>query len=77
MSDGDTKTETIKTQTNQISICEGCIADVGNVFSAFWLRCALQTYNGYKRLLLGSRLSFLFNFRLFLVILYITYTLSK
>ena len=77
MSDGDTKNKTIKTQTKQISICERCIADVGNVFSAFWVRCALQTYNGYKRLVLDSRRGILFNFRLFLVILYITYSLSK
>jgi hypothetical protein len=77
MSDGDTKNKTIKTQTKQISICERCIIDVGNVFSAFWVRCALQTYNGYKRLVLDSRRGLLLNFRMFLVILYIAYSLSK
>lgn len=77
MSDGDSENKKIKTQRKQISICERCIADVGDVFSAFWVRCALQTYNGYKRLVLDSRRGILFNFRLFLVILYITYSLSK
>lgn len=77
MDDGDTQTKNTKRKTKEISICERCIADVGNVFSAFWVRCTLQTYNGYKRLVLDSRRGVLFNFRLFLVILYLTYTLLK
>lgn len=53
------------------------IVDVGNVFSAIWLRCVVQTYNGYKRIVLDSRRCVLFNFRLFLVGVYITYEVFK
>ena len=77
MDDGDTKTKNIKRKGKTDSLCQRCIADVGNVFSAFWVRCALQTYNGYKRLVLDSRCGLLLNFRMFLVILYIAYSLSK
>ena len=77
MSDGDSENKTIKRKEQTINPIQRLIADVGNVFSAFWVRCTLQTYNGYKRLVLDSRRGVLFNFRLFLVILYLTYTLFK
>ena len=77
MSDGDTKTESIKRQTTSFNPLQRFIAYVSNVLSAVWVRCTIQTYNGYKRFVLDSRRGLLFNFRLFLVIVYITYTLFK
>jgi len=59
------------------SLDEGDVANVSDVLSAIWLRCIIQIDNGCKWFILGSRCSFLFNFRLFLVGLYIAYTLSK
>lgn len=77
MSDCDTKTENIKTQTTSFKPLQRFIADVSNVLSTVWVRRTIQTDNGLERFILDSRRSFLLNFRLFLVILYITYTLFK
>lgn len=73
--DGDTKNKTIKGQRKTTSALQRFISDVSNVFSPVWLRCAIQTDNGFERVILGSRRYFLFNFRLFLVIVYIAYSL--
>ena len=75
--DGDRKNQTIKRKRKKTSAIQRFIADVSNVLSPVWLRCSIQTDNGFERVLLGSRRRFLFNFRLFLVIVYITYTLLK
>jgi len=77
MSDGDTKTESIKTQTTSFNPLQRYIADVSNVLSAVWVRRTIQANNGLERFVLDSRRRLLFNFRLFLVIVYITYTLFK
>jgi hypothetical protein len=58
-------------------IDEGDLFDVSDVLSAAWLRCLIQIDNGSKWFLLGSRRSFLLYFRLFLVSIYIAYTISK
>ena len=75
--DGDKKNQTIKRKRKKTSAIQRFIADVSNVLSPVWLRCSIQTDNGFERVLLGSRRYFLFNFRMFLVILYLTYTLLK
>jgi len=77
MSDGDSENKTIKTQKQKTGYIQRLIVDVGNVFSAIRLRCSFQNDNGLQRLILDSRRSFLFNFRLLLVIVYIAYTLFK
>ena len=77
MSDGDSENKTIKRKKQTISPIQRVITNVGNVLSAFRLRCVIQTYNGYKRLVLDSRHGLLLNFRVFLVIVYIAYSLSK
>ena len=77
MSDGDTKTESIKTQTTSFNPLQRYIADVSNVLSAVWVRRTIQADNGLERFVLDSRRRLLLNFRLFLVIVYITYTLFK
>jgi len=45
--------------------------NVRNVFPTIWLRFSIQANNGLKWFLLDSRYYFLFNFRMFLVIIYI------
>lgn len=77
MDDGDTQTKNIKRKRKPIGILQRLIADVGNVFSAFRLRCPIQIDNGYERLVLDSGRSFLFYFRLLLVIVYIAYETIK
>lgn len=59
------------------SIIQRHIFDVSNVFSTTWLRHAFQINDGLNRILLGSRYSFLLYFRLFLVIIYLTYETIK
>ena len=75
--DGDTKNKNTKTKRKKNGLLQRLVADVGDVFSAFRLRCAFQTNNGYDGLVLGSRRCLLLNFRLFLVILYIAYETIK
>ena len=75
--DSDTKNKNIKTKRKKNGLLQRLVADVGDVFSAFRLRCAFQTDNGYDGLVLGSRRSLLLNFRVFLVILYIAYETIK
>ena len=77
MDDSDTKIKNIKGKGKEDSLCQRCIADVGNVFSALRLRCPIQIDNGYERLVLDSGRSFLFYFRLLLVIVYIAYETIK
>lgn len=77
MSDGDSESKTIKTKRKPIGILQRLIADVGNVFSAIRLRCPIQIDNGYERFVLDSGRSFLFYFRLLLVIVYIAYETIK
>ena len=75
--DGDRKNQTTKRKTKKTSAIQRLIADVSNVLSPAWVRCSIQTDNGFERIILGSGRRFLFNFRMFLVVLYITYTLLK
>lgn len=67
----------ITDESDPYSIVSRFISDVSNVFSTFGVRCAIQIYDGYHRLLLGSRRGILLNFRIFLVILYIAYEIYK
>ena len=49
------------------------IFNVSDVLSPVWLRRIVQVNNGFEWFVLGSRYNFLFNFRLLLVIVYLTY----
>jgi hypothetical protein len=69
--------EQVNDEGESDSIIQRHIFDVSNVFSTFWLRYAFQTDDGLNRILLGSRYSFLLYFRLFLVIIYLTYETIK
>lgn len=69
--------KTFKRQGEKINVLQRYIAHVSNVLFTPWVRCTIQDYDGSNRFVLGCRRSVLFNFRLFLVIVYITYEALK
>ena len=67
----------IKKQRQKANILQRYVTNVSNVLSTSWVRCTIQANDGTDRFVLGSRRYLLFNFRMFLVILYITYEIFK
>jgi hypothetical protein len=74
---GDRKNQNTQRQKEKTHDLKGNLFNARNVFSSVWLRCSLQAHHGLDRFLLGCRHRFLFNFRLFLVILYLAYEVFK
>lgn len=74
--DGE-QNQKIKRQKQEIGILQRYISNVSNVLSTSWVRCVIQDDDGIDRFVLGSRRYLLLNFRMFLVILYITYETLK
>jgi len=72
---GDPKNK--KIDKEKISLFQRYLTDVGDVSSPLWIRRPLQIDNGSKWFILGCRYNFLFNFRMFLVILYLSYEFLK
>ena len=56
---------------------EGSISNVSDVLYALWVRFSVQAYNGLEWLILDSRYYILFNFRVFLAIIYLLYEMVK
>ena len=79
MDEGDSKRKIQKAskQGAQVNAIQRYISNVSDVLSTVWVRCPIQTDNGPKRVLLDCRRSLLLNFRLFLVIVYLTYEAFK
>lgn len=75
--DDSEKNQQIKRQGQSINFLQRYITNVSDVLSPIWVRRVIQVNNGYEWFILGSRYRFLFNFRMFLVILYITYEAFK
>jgi hypothetical protein len=76
--DGDKQNKTqILSKREEITFIQRYITNVGDVLSPLWLRRPIQIDNGYKWFVLGSRFYFLFYFRMFLVVLYISYEVFK
>ena len=67
----------IKRQEQKISILQRYITYVSDVLSPIWVRRVIQINNGFEWFILGCRYRFLFNFRMFLVLLYLTYETFK
>ncbi len=67
----------IKRQGQKTSFLQRYVTNVSDVFSATRLRCTIQTDDGTDRFVLGSRRYLLLNFRVFLVIVYLTYEVLK
>ena len=53
------------------------ISNVSDVLSPVWLRRIVQINNGFEWFVLGSRYNFLFNFRLFLVVVFLIVQILK
>lgn len=66
-----------KRQKQEINFLQRYISNVSDVLSTSWIRCTVQADDGSDRFVLGSRRYLLLNFRIFLVILYITYETFK
>jgi len=76
--EGDTKTfRQTENKRKKIGFVQRLVADVRNVFPAVWLRCIVQAYNGYNRLILGSGCSFLFYFGSFLYLIYFAFKIHE
>ncbi len=77
--DGDDSEQNkkLKRKGKETSVLQRHVINVSNVLSTVWLRRTIQIDNGFKWFILGSRYRFLFNFRMFLVVLYITYETFK
>jgi len=78
MDDGDIKkNKQIKRKRTQINFIQRYISNVSNVLSPLWIRRTIQINNGYEWFILGSRYNFLFNFRLFLVVVFLIIQIFK
>ncbi len=78
MDDDDSeKNKQIKKQKSQTNFLQRYISNVSNVLSPIWLRRVIQINDGNNWFVLGSRYYFLFNFRVFLVVVYLTYEIFK
>ena len=54
-----------------------CISNVSDVLSALWVRLPVQINNGLEWLILDSRYYILFNFRVFLALVYFLFQMVK
>jgi hypothetical protein len=77
MDPDDEQNQKVKRQTQKTSAIQRYITNVSDVLSPIWVRRSIQINNGSEWFVLGSRYSFLFYFRLFLVVLYISYEILK
>jgi len=75
--DGSKQIRKIKKQGKEVSFLKRHVINVGDVFSSFGIRRTIQIDDGSNWLILGCRYNFLFNFRMFLVIVYLTYETFK
>ena len=63
----------MESDSKTIKKIQRAFANVSDVFSTLWLRFPVQTDNGNHWFILDSRYSFLWNLRIFLAIVYITF----
>lgn len=78
--DGDDSEQNkkIKRERKTNNFLQRYVTYVGDVLSPIWVRRVIQINDGFNWFILGRRYRFLFNFRMFLVILYLAYeTFSK
>ncbi len=74
--DGEQNQKT-KRQEQKVTVLQRYISNVSDVLSPIWLRRVIQVNDGFNWLILGCRYRFLFNFRMFLVVLYLAYETFK
>lgn len=75
--DGSKQIQITKRQGDETLFLQGCITNVGDVFSPAWLRRYLSFYDAYNRIILGSRYRVLWYFKFVLALLYFTYETFK
>lgn len=75
--DDSKKNKQTKGQKPPSNFLQRYVSNVSDVLSPIWVRRFIQVIDGTHWLILGSRYHFLLNFRMFLVILYITYQTFK
>lgn len=67
----------IKRQEQKNSVLQRYISNVSDVLSPIWVRRVIQVNDGFNWFILGCRYRFLFNFRMFLVVVYLAYETFK
>jgi len=67
----------IKRKGKQVNFLQRYLANVSDVLSTIWLRRTFQIDDGGNWFILGRRYRFLFNFRMFLVVIYLAYETFK
>jgi len=78
MDEGDSKkNKQVKRKGTQTNFLQRYISNVSNVLSPLWIRRTIQINNGLEWFILGSRYSFLFRFRLFLVVVFLIIQIFK
>jgi hypothetical protein len=75
--DGDKQNKISKREKQSTNFLQRYVSNVSDVLSPIWVRRIIQVNNGHEWFILGSRYSFLLYFRMFLVILYLTYQIVK
>ncbi len=77
--DGDDseQNQKFKRKGKKTNFLQRYVINVGNVLSAIGVRRFIQVNHGFEWFILGCRYRFLFNFRMFLVLLYLTYETFK
>jgi hypothetical protein len=76
MDDGDKNQRNIK-QREETCFLQRLFFDAGYVFSSAGVRCSVQIYNEYNRILLEGGRRFLLHFRVILAVLYLAYETVK
>ena len=78
MDDDDSEqNKKIKRKGEENNFLQRYVTYVGDVLSPIWVRRILQIDDRGDWFILGCRYSFLLNFRLFLVVLYLAYEVFK
>jgi hypothetical protein len=77
MDEGGKESKQIQEEGEEADPLQRYISNVSDVFSPLWVRRFIQVNDGFNWLILGCRYRFLFNFRMFLVVLYLAYETFK
>lgn len=77
--DGDDseQNKNIKRKGEETNFLQRYVSYVSDVLSPIWVRRFIQVNDGFNWFILGCRYHFLFNFRMFLVVVYLTYETFK
>jgi hypothetical protein len=76
--DGDKQNKTqVQQKRKETSFLQRYVSNVSDVLSPIWVRRFIQINNGFEWFILGCRYRFLLYFRVFLVVLYISYEALK